>query len=319
MKEYKRLVIKGVVFIAMVVVLDYVFGVLLNMLENKALEKSPSSMQVDYTIRKVQSDMVIIGASEAAHSYVPQVLKDSLNCSVYNCGNDGKPALYQIAMVNCILDRYVPKYIIWSVSPMWLSDKNANEDINRLSVLNPFYKDYPYCREVIQKRSKYESIKCLSNCYAQNSNLYNYLTCIIVPKKDIFYGRYLPLFGTDEDVQIQERDLNTSFSYSNEIAEEFSKTLMRCNNQGSKVILVFTPRYEKSDYTNLKSYKKIMEIATTYNAIMLENFYRDPEIYQSKYFKDFAHLNDDGAHFFTSLLAHKLKTLNLSSYTYDSK
>lgn len=306
MKEYKRLLIKGVIFVALVIVLDNTFGVILNILENKALEKSPSSMQVDYTIRKVQSDMVIIGASEAAHSYIPQVLKDSLNCSVYNCGNDGKPALYQIAMVNCILDRYVPKYIIWSVSPMWLSDKNTNEDINRLAVLNPFFKDYPYCRKVIKMRSKYESIKCHSNCYVQNSNLYNYLTCIIIPKKDISYGRYLPLYGTDKNLQLQERDLSTSFSYSKDIVEEFSKTMMRCKDLGSKVILVFTPRYEKSNYSDLVSYKKIQEIALTFNAPLIEDFYRTPEI-PSKYFKDFAHLNDDGARLFTSLLSQYIK------------
>ena len=309
MGSYKKFIIKLLVFAAIFVFLDFLLGRLFRRLEEVALKSSPYSMQVDYTIKEVQSDILIIGASEAAHSYIPQILKDSLNCSVYNCGIDGQPSYYHIAVVNCILDRYAPKMILWSVSPMWLSDKNANEDQNRLSVLNRFYKDYPYCREMIRKKSKYEPIKCHLNTYTQNSNLYQYLSYIIKPDKDVQYGRYLPLYGTDKSIELQERDLSVAFSYSEELAETFTATLLRCKEKGVKVILVFTPRYEKSDYADLISYKKIQEIALESDALLLEDYYHNSIVNKPQYYKDFAHLNDEGAHLFSAMLANRLKTI----------
>lgn len=310
MSNYRKFIIKGLVFLIMVVFFDFLLGLIMGKMEEMAMENNPSEMQADYTVKKVHSDVLIIGASDASHSYVPEILRDSLNLSVYNCGNDGEPSLYHIAVVNCILDRYSPKQIIWSVSPMWLSNKNANEDNNRLSVLKPFYKDYPYCREVVNKKSKYEFIKCWSNSYIYNSNLFNYLSCIIQHPKEFQYGRYKPLTTANEYVELQERDLNEAFTYSEEIAENLSKTLKRCDEKGVNVVLVFTPRYEKSYYNDLVSYKKIQEIAKDNNAFLLEDFYRNPIIYKPEYFYDFAHLNDEGAHLFTSLLAENLKQLS---------
>lgn len=309
MKRYRKLFLKGAVFIVIFVLIDFLLGMLLERLEGLALEKNPSEMQVDYTIYKVNSDVVIMGASEAAHSYIPSILRDSLGCSVYNCGNDGKPTYYQIAMVNCILDRYTPKMIIWSVGPMFFSDKNENADLNRLSVLNRFYKKNQHCKEVINKKSRYEGVKCSLNCYGQNSNLYTYLSCIIKPDQDTQYGRYIPLYGTDKNMELQERNYNEVFSFQNELAEDFSKVLKRCGENGVNLVLVFTPRYEKSDYYNQVSYTKLKDIANEHSVTLIEDFYRDPRIYQPQFFKDCAHLNDDGAVLFTELLSEKLKSV----------
>lgn len=309
MSNYRKFIIKGLVFLIMVVFFDFLLGLIMGKMEEMAMENNPSEMQADYTVKKVHSDVLIIGASDASHSYVPEILRDSLNLSVYNCGNDGKPSLYHIAVVNCILDRYSPKQIIWSVSPMWLSNKNANEDNNRLSVLNPFYHDYSYCKEVINKKSKWEVIKCKSNAYIYNSNIFNYLRCIFLPSKEYQYGRYKPLFGSKGSVELQKRDLQTTFTFSEELSEALFNTLKRCKDKGTKVVLVFTPRYEESDYQDLVSYKKIQEIALETDAILLEEYYRDSTIYKTKYFYDFAHLNDEGARIFTSLLANKLKNI----------
>lgn len=309
MKNYTQLIVKGGIFLGLVALVDLFLGFVYTKLENLALDKSPSSMQVDYTMKKVHSDIIIVGASEAAHGYVPQILRDSLNCSVYNCGIDGRPTYYHIAMVNCILDRYTPKMIIWSTNPMSLTNKTENENLNRLSVLNRFYKCNKHCREVIDKNSKFEGIKCQLNTYGQNSNLYNYLRCIIKPDEDTLYGRYLPIYGTINGMELQQRDLNEVFSYQNELAKDFLNLLNRCKDEGVDVVLVFTPRYEMSDYENLESYIKLKEIANETGSILIEEFYRHPLIYKPEYFKDCAHLNDDGAKLFTGLLSGKLKSI----------
>jgi hypothetical protein len=194
--------------------------------------------------------------------------------------------------------------IILSVSPMWLSE-NSND---RLSMLNPFYKDFSYCRYVVNKKSEYEFLKCNLNSYLYNSFFYDYVSCIIKPKNDFEYGRYLPLKGTDSDLALQERDLSTAFPYSPELASDFANTLKVCKEKGVKVVLVFTPRYEKSDYSMLVNYEQIKNIAKDNDAILIEDYYRNPLINKECYFKDFAHLNDEGAKIFSVLLAQRLKS-----------
>lgn len=292
-------------FLAIFIVIDLLVGFTMRKIEYVALKKSPFSMQTDYTIREVQDDVLIFGASEVAHSYIPQVIRDSLQLSVYNCGIDGTPPYYHLAVINSILSRYSPKVIILSVSPMWLSE-NSND---RLSILNPFYKDYSYCSYVVNKKSEYEFMKCCFNSYLYNSFLYDYLSCIVKPKNDYEYGRYLPLSGTDEDLTLQERDLSEAFPYSPDLAFDFSNTLNICKEKGVKVVLVFTPRYEKSDYSNLENYEQLKNIANYNGAILIEDYYRNPKINKECYFKDFAHLNDDGAKIFSVLLAQRLKTI----------
>lgn len=302
MNSYIKWFLKLLVFCVLFFVGDKLIGVGYKYLQKTASEKSPQAMIVDYSLKQVNADVLIFGASEAAHSYVTEILRDSLQMSVYNCGNDGKPAYYHIAIIRYILSRYTPKLIIWSISPMWLAEDNND----RLSVLNPYYDEIPACKEMVDKKSKYESIKCRSDCYKFNSLLYDYMTCIIVPKNNFGYGHYLPLYGTDNNLALQDRDLEKAFRYSADLAQEFDKTLELCNKKGVKVALVFTPRYEKSSYEHLKNYKVLKEISQKNDIPLIEDYYRNPIINQPHNYKDFAHLNDNGAKMFSSMLVSKL-------------
>ena len=115
MKEYKSLFIKTVIFLVVIVAVDFCCGKLFRLLELKALDRSPYGMPVENAMWKVDKDVVIIGASEACHSIIPQVLEDSLGLSVCNCGQDGCRFYIQNAMINGLVDRYSPKMILWSV------------------------------------------------------------------------------------------------------------------------------------------------------------------------------------------------------------
>ena len=73
-----------------------------------------------------------------------------------------------------------------------------------------------------------------------------------------------------------------------------------------KVALVFTPRYEKSRYEHLKNHKVLKELSQKNDIPLIEDYYRNPIINQPHNYKDFAHLNDNGAKMFSSMLVSKL-------------
>lgn len=304
MKEsYQLLIIKAVVFIALFVGIDFVVGKVFRFLENKAVDKSPYGMVKEYTMWKVDTDVVIIGASEVTHSYIPSILEDSLDMSVYNCGHDGCRFYYQNAMVRGIMDRYHPKTVLWSISPTYLSSPRAGSD-NGLSELSVFYKENTFCRRALLTKSKYEPIKLWSNSYIYNSCLFPYLYNIFLAHYQYDKG-YAPLYGSSANTNFEEDRFDEKFEES--IGAVFEETCQKCVQNDVDVILIFTPRYKFIDYSNFESYIQLKAIANKYSVTLLENLYHHDELMKAEYFKDNSHLNHKGATIFSKMLAEQVK------------
>lgn len=304
--QWKGFAIKAIVFLIIIVCVDILVGKTYKKLEDITVERAPFGMVTEYTMWKVNTDMVIIGASEACHSYIPSLLEDSLGLSVYNCGKDGCRFYYQNAMINGILDRYSPKIILWSISPGELSTP-SQKDRDNLSQLNPFYDENEFCRQALRTKSKYEPVKLLSKSYSYNSQLFRYLFLI---KSDYPYekGGYAPLYGTLDAKDITNRSWEDNY-YDATIQEVFSNTLDRCTQQGVQVICVFTPRYENEIHEDLFSYQQLKPVLSEKGVPLVEDLYHDAALMNSKCFKDNAHLNHKGAILFNKKLSKIIKEI----------
>ena len=304
--NWKGFVIKAVVFLLIVVGFDFLVGKIYRKLELKALEHSPYGMVTEYTMWKVDTDVVIIGASEASHSYIPSLLEERLGMSVYNCGKDGCRFYYQNAMVNGILNRYNPKMIIWSISPNELCTP-SEEDRGNLSQLNSFYNENDFCKQALKTKSKYEPVKLISSSYSFNSRLFPYLYKIIMPDYSFEQGGYAPLYGTNKQLSIKERDWNGV--YDETINNVFNQTIERCLQNEVQIVFVFTPRLESESHNELVSYKHLIKSTDKYNVPVIEDLYHDKELMKTELFKDNAHLNDDGARTFNEKLLEEISCL----------
>lgn len=304
--KYRSFIIKSIVFIALFAGFDFLIGKVYRLLENKALEHSPYGMVTEYTMWKVNADVVIVGASEANHSYIPSLLQDGLGMSVYNCGKDGCRFYYQNAMINGILDRYNPKMIIWSISPNEFCVP-SQEDKDNLSQLNPFYKDNDICKQALITKSKFEPLKLLLNSYCYNSRLFPYIYKSIMPDYSYEYGGYAPLYGSNKNLQIKE--IKWKDSYDSVINQAFDNTINRCVQNGVQIVFVFTPRLEKGDYQDLFSYKQLRVSINQHDLPIIEDLYHDSSLMKPSLYKDNAHLNNEGALIFNELLLNKIKHL----------
>ena len=303
MKGYKLLIIKAIAFVALAVAVDVIAGIGMRGLEKKALERSPYGMVLENAMWEIQSDAIVIGASEACHSFIPRILEDSLSMTFYNCGKDGCRFYIQNAMIDGILNRYVPKMILWSVSPDVLRTPSKLDQGN-LSQLNPYYKESEFVRDVMKTKSKYEPIKLISESYVFNSRLLPFLYKIAEEDYGFEYGGYSPLKGTKKGLTIKEKKWRGH--YDAEIESVFRATLARCKNEGVEVVLVFTPRLENENHQDLETYKALKKVVADYDLKIIEDLYHYDGLMEPKYFKDRGHLNDVGAPIFTSLLASEL-------------
>lgn len=303
MSKYRSLFIKSVIFILLIIGTDIVAGHLMRSLEMKTLEHSPFAMIPEYTMWKVNTDIVVIGASEAQHSYIPGIIEKRLGKTVYNCGNDGSRFYYQNTMIHGILKRYTPELIIWSISPQELCSPSS-EDKDRLSRLNTFYNEDEFCKKALSTKSKYEPLKLKSESYVFNSRLLTYLYKLFTADYPYEKGAYAPLYGTDKGLEIKNR--SWSNSYDKEIANVFEETIKACKEKGAGIVIVFTPRFEKEEHENLTSYKKIKEILQKYDTPLIEDLYHHPSLMKASLFKDHGHMNNDGATIFNEMLCDKL-------------
>ena len=311
MKEYKKFFIKLLVFVVLAVIVDILLGVLFRTMETRAVASSPHEMIVENVVNNVQSDVLLIGGSEVNHSINANTIADSLGMSVYNCGKDAVRFYVQDVFVNSILDRYTPKMIVWSMYPEKLAPPE-DETIGLLSQLNPLYRRNKYAKEVLQAKSKYESVKLLSQAYTYNSQFLNYLSKIVKPESEELrkLNGYAPLPVTDKEIEIHERDYWVE-EYDTAVVEVFAKTIKRCVDSGVQVVFVMVPRFEAEEHESVPSFKMLKSIADDYHIPFIEEYYHYEPLMESKYFKDFAHLNEDGANLFTPLLASRLRKVLL--------
>lgn len=303
-KSFSKIALYIIVFVLTIIALDRLYGLVSVHLESKVTEKTPNSMLMEHTMWNVETDVVIIGSSEANHSYVCQIIQDSLGMSVYNCGRDGSGFLYQNCMIDGLLQRYSPKLIIWAIYPTFLNDPD-DLDIDRLSRVNPFYDTNIKCRNAINSKSRFESLKMLSWSYRYNSRLLTYLYKSVSPDYDFDRG-YAPLYKQKKGLEIcnavYEGTINEHF------LSLFKETLEICNERGVKIALVITPRFERGDYISYPPYKEIVNTALCYpNTILIDDYYQDSHLMQAEFYADNNHLLDKGAREFTSLLSKKLK------------
>ena len=304
-KNFCRFVIKSLVFIGLCIFFDWIVGMVFRGLENYAEKRNPENMVAEYTMWDVNSEVVIIGASEAQHSYVSSIIADSLDMSVYNCGEDGQFFYYQNAMVNGVLDRYKPKAIIWSINPSYLSHNELAKE--RISALKPFCRENSYCKDMLQLKSKYEKIKTLSSCYVYNSQLVSYILCSIKDLGNHDLAGYVPI-QTNKTID-GPKFLDYIANVDDEVVNIFNNTLKRAKENQINIVFVFTPAFTIDDYSKIDSYLKLKAVLNQYQYTLIEEFYHDKTLMQKEYFKDKDHLNHTGARIFTSMLAHRIKSL----------
>ena len=276
-------------------------------MQKRALENNPEGMYAENAMWKVNSDVVLIGASEAHHAYIPSIIQDGLGLSCYNCGADGNFFYYQNAEINVMLDRYSPRLIIWSVNPEFLSfDQKA---FDRIGVLRPLSTNSAYCQNILRIQSKFEPIKNRLNMYSHNGKILKYILFGYLqgPRESILQG-YKPLHNEDKKVNFLHLDYHTN---ADSICKSlFVNTLKRCRDNNVQVVLVFTPQFSEGDYTRSNSYCDLKNISVKMNIPLVEELFHDSTIMSPKYFKDANHLNDDGAEKFSSMLSELMISMD---------
>lgn len=299
MKEYLKLAIKAVAFGVCFFVVDLLWGIGCSYLrENNKLRKHSDLIQ-EYAMNYVNTDVIVIGASETRYGVNAPILRDSLGMSIGNCGkHDTGNIYYQCAVINGILDRYSPKMIILSVYPhtsLAISTDKINEEVMQLKT---FYGENNYCTNIIDACKPTEKYKLWLNSYKYNPVWYSYLYCMVKHYEEMDKG-YDALYGCNVKSKKISPKVEDSFDKSK--ADTLIHTLQRCKSLSVDVVAYASPTYSTLEYENTIQNKKLMEIFNDFGITFID-LKHDSEIMRPEYFYDPSHLNYDGSVIFTKKL-----------------
>ncbi len=298
-------------FLLIVVVVDQVAGQILHKLYFK--QKTGQNANLNYTLQECNANILIFGNSRAQHHYDSRIIADSFKMSCYNAGLDGGHSiLMQYAQIKAITNRYIPKIIILEFHPN--SIVRYTGDYDKLSILLPYYNDYPEFKPFILLRSPYEKIKLLSAIYPFNSNIVNiirYNTNTHAARKKDFDG-FVPIYDKVMKLGILDNVpeiVKESVADTNMI-NALKNLIFLCIEKNISLFIISSPIFHtantKQDITTFAA-KISLDIIQQNNVNYIDLSYDSTFTKRLEYFADNLHLNDKGAEVFTTMVVEKIR------------
>jgi hypothetical protein len=293
MKTIQRILI----FTILIVAFDFLIGSSLEYLYFK--QKVGLYARTTYGLEKTTAELLIFGSSSANHHYNPSIFEETLNLTAYNEGRDGIEILYHTAMLKGILRRYTPKIIILNLTPKELL---TDQNYDRLSALLPYHRKFPEMNEIISLRSRFEDLKLLSKIYPYNSTFLTILNGLhSLTGTKIQDKGYVPLYG----------NIGTNNFYGEDYLDAPLDTIRvkalvdfidLCKARKISLYLVFSPviGFNNQETKTVVEAKRISKKKD----ILCFDFINDSRFNgQVSLFKDYGHMNHDGATIFSKILA----------------
>lgn len=258
-----------------------------------------------YCIKESDDELLIMGSSRADHQYVSSIFSDSLCMSTYNAGSEGMCIYYQYAILGSYVERRsFPKMVILDVQDLDVIKSlgmtfTLEAALDRLA---PHYGEYNVIDELFDLQGWKEKIKMQSKTYRYNSKLVQTIKCNYIPSHED--RGYEAVAGNLPDDIKFENTIYDNGEIELEKVNYFIKFIELCKKNNIKLLVVYSPIYMNSATASMKFIKKICEK----RGVDFWDYSNDPYMIKHEYFRDTQHLNDNGAHVWSSYLSHIIKT-----------
>lgn len=299
----KKIIIKILIFLTIVLIIDFLWGLLFTGL----IEKSEEGryFKAKYTLEKTNEDVLIIGSSLGEAGYCSQIFEDSLGISCFNTSREGQLLPYYNCVVKATLKRYSPSYVIFDVHPTFLQLEPNSEIAGE--VFNPFYRKHPEIQMILNDNKKNKHVIHSSNLYAFNST---YLYVLIpflksgIDRKMADKG-WRPRYGSIKESKEIDVLYGTDKINTNAL-KQFNAIMDSLLNNGVHLIFCSSPMYN-AKIENTNTIKYVKEYARKNNIPYFDYSNNIDFVNENLYYKDKNHFNNVGAIKFSSCIAHDIK------------
>lgn len=298
----KSFIKKVFVFFVLLIIIDFLSGILLRALVKNA--KGGDTARNEYIINQVQDSILIFGSSRGMCSYNPEIISKRLGESCYNCANDGMGIILFWNRFQMIRDRYAPKLIIYDVWADFDLKENADVLMN-LDALRLYY-DHPEVKESFQQIAPKERYKMQSNLYRYSGKVLQIIADNIYPQNGDDRG-YRPKYG------YMNYEPKADGGYSKPLYDKrkilyLGELIRQCKRNNIQIVFCISPFYGGIKHVE-DMYSPLLYLCKLYN-IPFWDFSSDKQLAFNKYyFVDSFHLNAEGAAIYSRKIAEKLERL----------
>ena len=300
----KRFITIVLTVLAAVVLLDCTIGKILDSMLPQISNQGDTG-KTYFALNNVNTPVVIVGSSRAAHHYVTQMVEDSLGMPAYNVGRDGCFFSYNCCVINSIMDRYSPSLIIWETSQTSLYEQVADPIEN----LYPYYRKNSWVTAIIKSGTPWtERVRLNSKVYRYNSMIHRVIMRYLGRNSfvDGTVKGYLPLpprkllhpLELAEESRVQDEVDEAK-------VERFRSILCRAREKGVKMIVVESPKYRITGGESLSA-DLMKSLCKEYGVRFIDNSQIPFFMEHQELFNDITHLNDDGAKVYTEIFLEEI-------------
>lgn len=298
-KPYKiKLFLKFLFVLLFLAVIDFWGGFMLDRLY--ASSKSGVSYQEYFIINKTNQELLIFGSSRAAYHYVPEVLSDELNLTVYNSGREGTGIFFHYSVLISTLERYTPKIIVLDLDYRDIYEGEGGFGPEVLKELTPFYGKISSEFDSTLVQNWYDKLFFKSNLFKYNKKFFSVLTGNAIKGRDNYDG-YRPLYGNWAKARepLNKENLIVDSSKMN-CLENFIEL---AKNRNIQVILTVSPYYVDMPLNLLKP---LEELSNKYQVPFFNHISDQIFFSRQNLFNDELHLNHTGAKIYSALIASEI-------------
>lgn len=261
-----------------------------------------------FSFYEVDSPIVIVGSSRAAHHFDPYLVEEELGEPTYNVGRDHCFFSYNCCVINSILERYSPHIIIWENSTSYL----YSEFSDPLERLYPYCGKNPWVTQTLDEELPWsERVRLASSLYRYNSLFHRVLLRYVGRKKFVDTSRrgYTPIQALPQPFPLTLDTIPVEYEgLSQTKIARFRSTLAKARERNVRMIVVSSPKYVFEIGDNL-SRRVMEEICKEQGALFIDDsqmpyFYSHPE-----FFHDTVHLNEEGAACYTRMFLKQMEQL----------
>ena len=293
----KKFLIAIFTFFFVFICIDYVFGCFCRYLQTKAIYGN--NHDVFHVANSCTEDIIFMGSSRCHHHYIPQIVTDSLGMTSFNAGYDGNGIIYQYGLLQLMLRNHIPKVIVYDFYPNF--DISINDNLKYINTLKPYAKERCLL-ELLNDVNPMEKFKTLSSFYSFNTNFVQLYKDTRFPSVKTYNG-YLPNNEVMDYLPTVNVAHYTTDSLKYKYLEKFAQS---CKDNNIHLIFVFSPFYQTLRWSDTKF---LEDFCKQHNLLLLDYYSEGYLKDQKQLWKDPTHLNDTGAHVFSSHFAHVLKKI----------
>lgn len=295
----RKFIVRVLLFLAIMFVVDRMVGMALNYISSHP--RGGMTLRRNYITDHSTEDVLIMGSSRAHYHYNPQIIKDSLGMSSFNCGENAMGIVLFYSWWKIISERYHPRLVIYDVSPEFDIRKGNNYEF--LWRLRRFY-DQKQVHAVFDEVAPKERWKMISRMYRYNSTFTELAADIIHPMKEQGNNGFVAV-----NRKVNQKYINKRPKYENKkITPDslkinlFEKMIKEMGS--TRLVLVVSPYLTG---INDSTFNSISNLSQKYGIPFLD-YSNDPKyLRKGQYFYDPNHLNAEGADVFTREMVKDIK------------